>query len=111
MTEDSSIYLFFRPMWKSIIHFLTGQTEIERVARSGDVLGLGNFLCYEDKSIILSKMLVDYKKNHSLWAEAYHSDLCEELCAIKNIRESDSKFRVGVVLETLHSWKHAIVEV
>lgn len=44
MNQDSALYLFFRPVWKSILHLLTGQTEIERVSRNGDVHDLGTFI-------------------------------------------------------------------
>lgn len=44
-TEDSAFFLFFRPFIKYILHKLTGETEIERVSRNRDILGLGTYDC------------------------------------------------------------------
>lgn len=41
--QESAVYLFFRPFIKYIYHKLTGETEIERIARNGEVLPLGIF--------------------------------------------------------------------
>jgi hypothetical protein len=39
--QDSSFYLFFRPLIKYAYHLLTGQTEIERVSRAHNIPALG----------------------------------------------------------------------
>ena len=41
MNQPSVVYLFFRSLYKYILHRLTGQTEIERASRSDSVPDLG----------------------------------------------------------------------
>jgi len=58
MKEESSVDSFFRSVFKFVDRQITGQTEIERLARRGNIQALGITFVILETSIRLSKVLV-----------------------------------------------------
>jgi hypothetical protein len=51
-----------------------------------------------EKSIRLSKVLVNFKDKYFRWEVKYIPELSKEVCALKQINNLDSQFRINIVM-------------